>query len=67
MGGVTVFDARPSPKTGNETHEAVLLLLPDGFGHAKHNFILADRFARNGWRTLVPDYFEGLLRNIPPT
>ena len=37
----------------------LLLLLPDGFGLAKHNFILADSFAQKGWEVVVPDYFEG--------
>lgn len=36
----------------------VLLLLPDGFGLAKHNFILADHFAEAGWYVVIPDYYE---------
>ncbi|KAH7070611.1 dienelactone hydrolase [Paraphoma chrysanthemicola] len=36
----------------------VLLLLPDGFGHVTHNFILADDFAQVGWHVVVPDYYE---------
>jgi dienelactone hydrolase len=43
--------------------DRVLLLLPDGFGLARHNLILADRFAEHGWPTILPDYFEGTLRN----
>ncbi|KIW69226.1 hypothetical protein PV04_05114 [Phialophora macrospora] len=38
---------------------ALLLLLPDGFGLAKHNLILADEFAKEGYRVVIPDYFEG--------
>ena len=39
--------------------KGLLLLLPDGFGLAKHNFILADTFAREGFHVIIPDYFEG--------
>jgi dienelactone hydrolase len=42
----------------------LLLLLPDGFGLAKHNLILADNFAKEGWHVIVPDYFEGRRRNL---
>ena len=54
---VSVYDSQPP--VGIELQHATVLLLPDGFGHAKHNYILADRFARSGYRTLIPDYFEG--------
>jgi dienelactone hydrolase len=37
----------------------ILLLLPDGFGIAQHNFILADQFAARGWQVIIPDYYEG--------
>ena len=37
----------------------LLLLLPDGFGLAPHNVILADNFAKQGWEVIAPDYFEG--------
>ncbi|KEF51200.1 uncharacterized protein A1O9_12703 [Exophiala aquamarina CBS 119918] len=38
----------------------VLVILPDGFGHAKHNFVLADLFAEKlGIQAMVPDYFKG--------
>ncbi|KIW12696.1 hypothetical protein PV08_09974 [Exophiala spinifera] len=56
IGAIRVYSSNPPvvvPSRG------LLLLLPDGFGLARHNFILADRFASQGWRVIVPDYFEG--------
>jgi dienelactone hydrolase len=46
----------------------LLVLLPDGFGLAKHNLILADEFAKEGYRVVIPDYFEGqsLVSQTPP-
>lgn len=37
----------------------LLLLLPDGFGLANHNIILADNFSQEGFHVILPDYFEG--------
>jgi dienelactone hydrolase len=60
IGNLEVYDTGSSAPI----HErSLLLLLPDGFGLARHNIILADRFAQAGWHVLVPDYFEG--RSIP--
>ena len=56
---VSVYDSHVP--AGSETQQATVLLLPDGFGHAKHNYILADHFAKSGYRTLLPDYFEGVI------
>jgi hypothetical protein len=42
----------------------LLLFLPDGFGLATHNLILADLFASRGWCTMVVDYFEGFLYTL---
>ncbi|KAK5047059.1 hypothetical protein LTR84_007001 [Exophiala bonariae] len=44
----------------NKSSKDVLLVLPDGFGLAKHNLIMADLFAEHlGVQTIVPDYYEG--------
>ncbi|KAL6228857.1 hypothetical protein BDW75DRAFT_226118 [Aspergillus navahoensis] len=56
MGRIQVYETFIVP-TNQE--RGLLLLLPDGFGHVTHNFILADGFAREGWHVLMPDYFEG--------
>jgi hypothetical protein len=42
----------------------LLLLLPDGFGLATHNLILADLFASRGWCTMVVDYFKGFMSHF---
>lgn len=57
MGGLRVYQSSPPPNTPTC---GTLLLLPDGFGLARHNLILADSFAQEGWSTVVPDYFEGM-------
>ncbi|KAK4946332.1 hypothetical protein LTR10_014530 [Elasticomyces elasticus] len=46
-------------QASTDSRGGLLLLLPDGFGFAKHNLILADDFAKEGWKVIVPDYFEG--------
>lgn len=56
MGWLQVYETSALPATSNKN---LLLLLPDGFGHVKHNFILADSLAEKGWHVLVPDYYEG--------
>jgi hypothetical protein len=38
-----------------------VLVLPDGFGLALHNKLLADKFAAQGWNAIIPDYFQGHL------
>ena len=54
------MDVYISAKSGStEPTQATLLLLPDGFGLAQHNFILADNFAVEGFSVVMPDYFEG--------
>lgn len=54
IASLDVYVSKPSTKA-----LGVLLILPDGFGLAKHNFILADKFAEAGWHVLIPDYYEG--------
>ncbi|KIW90068.1 uncharacterized protein Z519_09499 [Cladophialophora bantiana CBS 173.52] len=58
---ITIRDIRvySSNRPADVPSRGLLLLLPDGFGLARHNLILADRFASEGWHVLVPDYFEG--------
>lgn len=56
MGPVDVYTSNPG-QNGRSDH--VLLLLPDGYGPATHNIILADLYAQAGYRTILPDYFEG--------
>ncbi|KAJ7108764.1 Alpha/Beta hydrolase protein [Mycena epipterygia] len=57
IGGITCYVATPSvdyPK------DKVILFLTDVFGLAlNNNRLLADDFARNGFRTIVPDIFNG--------
>lgn len=57
IGPLDVYESKPPELTA---HAPLLLLLPDGFGLVKHNFLLADAFAARGWRVLIPDYFEGV-------
>ncbi|KAJ4152120.1 hypothetical protein NW765_017629 [Fusarium oxysporum] len=56
MGPVDVYTSKPG-QNGRSDH--VLLLLPDGYGPATHNIILADLYAAAGYQTIMPDYFEG--------
>jgi hypothetical protein len=53
-----ISDATVSKSNG------LLLFLPDGFGLATHNLILADLFASRGWFTMVVDYFKGLCHTL---
>ncbi|KAH8927908.1 alpha/beta-hydrolase [Atractiella rhizophila] len=53
-----------SPNVAVSPKEKTLLLLPDVFGIEHiNNQLLADNFARKGWKVVVPDYFDG--RPIP--
>jgi dienelactone hydrolase len=47
-----------------KSKKGLMLLLPDGFGLATHNLVLADSFAQEGWHIVVPDYFEGQHEKI---
>ncbi|KAF2846856.1 alpha/beta-hydrolase [Plenodomus tracheiphilus IPT5] len=58
MGRIEVYESLVASTNPNR---GLLLLLPDGFGHVTHNFILADEFAKEGWHVVVPDYYEGHL------
>ncbi|KAI0752511.1 alpha/beta-hydrolase [Daedaleopsis nitida] len=63
LGGVDVYIATPAeveyPK------DKVLLFFPDGFGLQLVNAqLLADDFARNGFKTVILDYFKG--DPVPP-
>lgn len=55
------MNAYVSSPEGVQPVRGTLLLLPDGFGLARHNLMLADAFAQTGWRVIVPDLFEGKL------
>ncbi|KIW24045.1 uncharacterized protein PV07_09784 [Cladophialophora immunda] len=57
LGGVICYVS--DGELDSHAGKGVLLLLPDGFGLAKHNLILADTFAKEGWQVIIPDYFEG--------
>lgn len=57
------MNAYISSPEGVQPVRGTLLLLPDGFGLARHNLMLADAFAQTGWRVIVPDLFEGKLNN----
>jgi len=59
IGGLNVYESNPSSNSAATSPRRVLLILPDGFGLAKHNFVLADAFAAKGWRAIIPDYYEG--------
>ncbi|KAH8105275.1 alpha/beta-hydrolase [Cristinia sonorae] len=57
IGGVDTYVATP---TVDYPKDKVLLFLPDIFGAQLINAqLLADDFARNGFKTIVVDYFEG--------
>ncbi|KAK0203070.1 hypothetical protein DFS33DRAFT_1344773 [Desarmillaria ectypa] len=57
IGGVECYVATP---TGEYPNDKVVLFLPDAFGIVLPNAqLLADDFAKNGFRTVVPDYFNG--------
>ncbi|KAJ4318830.1 hypothetical protein N0V84_006643 [Fusarium piperis] len=56
LGQIQVYESRP---LDGAVTKGTLILLPDGFGLASHNLLLADMFAKRGWATLIPDYFEG--------
>ncbi|EPQ56648.1 dienelactone hydrolase endo-1,3,1,4-beta-D-glucanase [Gloeophyllum trabeum ATCC 11539] len=57
IGGVECYVATPS---GECPKNKVLLFLSDVFGLALvNNKLLADDFARNGIKTIIPDYFGG--------
>ncbi|VDB98763.1 unnamed protein product [Peniophora sp. CBMAI 1063] len=69
--GVKCYIATPS---GEYDKSKVVVYLTDAFGiELVNNLLLADDFARNGWKVVVPDLFEGepmpadLLDNVKPT
>ena len=64
IGRIEVYESNPPPEPTTPSPASVLLLLPDGFGLAKHNFLLADALAAKGWRAIIPDYYEGV--QYPP-
>lgn len=56
-GGVKSYVA--TPQEGDYPKDTVVLYLPDIFGpHLRNAQLLADDFARNGWKTVIPDYFD---------
>ncbi|KAF5346402.1 hypothetical protein D9758_012752 [Tetrapyrgos nigripes] len=56
INGVDCYVATPE---GDYPKDKVLLFLPDAFGVAQNNKLLVDDFARNGYKTVMLDYFEG--------
>ncbi|KAJ7099938.1 dienelactone hydrolase endo-1,3,1,4-beta-D-glucanase [Mycena belliarum] len=57
LGGVECYIATP---TVDYPKDKVVLFLTDVFGLAlKNNLLMADDFARNGFKTIVPDLFNG--------
>ncbi|KII87467.1 hypothetical protein PLICRDRAFT_43106 [Plicaturopsis crispa FD-325 SS-3] len=57
IGGVKTYVATPSVDYPKDT---VLLFLTDVFGlELNNNLLLADDFANNGFKTIVPDYLHG--------
>jgi len=57
IGGVDVYIATP---TVDYPKDKVLLFLPDVFGIPLiNNKLLADDFAHNGFKTIIPDYLNG--------
>ncbi|KAI0766664.1 alpha/beta-hydrolase [Trametes elegans] len=57
IGGVESYVATP---TGDYPKDKVVLFLTDVFGlKLDNNRLLADDYARNGFRVVVPDLFEG--------
>ncbi|RPD64157.1 dienelactone hydrolase endo-1,3,1,4-beta-D-glucanase [Lentinus tigrinus ALCF2SS1-7] len=60
IGGVECYVATP---TGDYLKNKVVLFLTDVFGIPLiNNKLLADDFARNGYRTVIPDLFQGDAR-----
>ncbi|PBK65878.1 alpha/beta-hydrolase [Armillaria solidipes] len=57
IGGVECYVATPSKEYSNNK---VILFLPDAFGITLPNAqLLADDFAKNGFKIVMPDYFNG--------
>jgi dienelactone hydrolase len=57
IGGVESYVATPA---GDYAHHKAILFLPDVFGPQLINAqLLADDFAANGFKTIVPDYLNG--------
>ncbi|KZT70802.1 chlorocatechol-degradation protein [Daedalea quercina L-15889] len=57
IGGVECYVATPS---GDYDKSKAVLFFTDAFGLAlNNNKLLTDAFARNGYRTIIPDYMRG--------
>jgi len=57
IGGVDSYVATP---TGEYPQNKAILFLSDAFGlHLHNNQLLADDFAANGFKTIIPDYLNG--------
>jgi dienelactone hydrolase len=62
IGGIDSYVATPA---GEYPQNKAILFLPDVFGlELSNNQLLADDFAANGFRTIIPDYLNGDA--IPP-
>ncbi|KAI1641593.1 alpha/beta-hydrolase [Daldinia loculata] len=58
LSGLPIYRSTPQNRSPN-SHRDTILYLPDGFGLAKHNQRLADKYAQYGYETVIVDYFEG--------
>ncbi|KAF5336254.1 hypothetical protein D9758_016045 [Tetrapyrgos nigripes] len=57
IGTVNCYVATP---TGDYSKDKIILYLTDGFGpQLVNNRLLADDFAKNGFKTVIPDYLHG--------
>ncbi|KAI1793472.1 dienelactone hydrolase endo-1,3,1,4-beta-D-glucanase [Ganoderma leucocontextum] len=64
IAGIECYVATPS---GDYPKEKVILFLTDVFGIPLiNNKLLVDDFARNGYRTIMPDILEGDARSLDP-
>jgi hypothetical protein len=62
IGQTQVYEAAPAFEglTDGLKPLGIIVLIPDGFGLIRHNFLLADTFAAYGWKVVVPDIYEGI-------
>ncbi|KAL2783265.1 dienelactone hydrolase [Aspergillus keveii] len=56
LDGFHVYQTKARADTQSKGH---ILILPDGFGLAIHNIILADKFATYGYDVSILDYYQG--------
>ncbi|KAH9479732.1 Protein AIM2 [Psilocybe cubensis] len=61
IGGVDTYVATPA---ADYPKDKAILFLADAMGHHPNSFLLADDFARNGFKTYIPEYLNG--DPVPP-